>query len=130
VALAAPQLAVCALVLADELTVDGRWFVDGWYWIAGYGVVAAFVIAVNATRTLTLTPAGARLGAPFPRRFGWDEVAAVAPRSNLGGSYVRLVMASGRTRRLGIPQSVFGLGRRRFERDVALIERRWLAHAG
>jgi hypothetical protein len=95
----------------------------------GSSVAAVLLVAVlNMAFGVTLTPRDLVMRGPLRRRVAWSDVVAITQESNFGARYVRLWTRSGPARRLRAPFTQFGVGRRRFDADFAVLQQWWQTH--
>lgn len=95
------------------------------------GTAAGVVLlgaVLNTAFGVTLTPRDLVMRGLIRRRVAWSDVVAITQESTLGARYVRLWTRSGRARRLRAPFTQFGVGRRRFDADFAVLQQWWQTH--
>lgn len=102
----------------------------GYIWNAIFGITTATLLIglLNLTVGATLTPTELIVCGLRRRHIPWPEVTAVTFQTTLGTRYVRIWTRNGRTRRLRAPITCFGVGRARFDADLATIGNWWLTH--
>lgn len=96
--------------------------------LAVLGVLAVLTIIQSLAFGVTLTPSELVMRGLIRRRILWSDIVAVTVQPGFGSRYARVWTRNGRSRRLRAPYSQFGIGRRQFETDFAVLQQWWAQH--
>jgi hypothetical protein len=91
-------------------------------------VLGAAVTATNRRFGVTLSPEGIRLNGLTRRYIAWPDVVAITEQATFGTRYARVWTRTGPSRMLRVPTTQFGLGRRKYDADYALLQQWWHAY--